>query len=59
VNNVQEGIVLSACESLKGQAANALQDFDHSMEHLAKLAVERWRLKLEGGLNALAKNLNE
>jgi hypothetical protein len=59
LKNVQDGIVLSACESLQGRAANALQDFDHSMQHLAKLAVERWRLKLEGGLNALAKNLNE
>jgi hypothetical protein len=56
---VQNGIVASVSESLKGQAANALQAFEHSMEHLARLSIERWRLKLEGGLNALAKSLNE
>jgi len=44
---------------LKGQAGNALQVFEDSMENLAKLSVERWRLKLEGGLNALARSLNE
>jgi len=26
---------------------------------MARLSLERWRLKLEGGLNALAKSLNE
>jgi len=56
---VQNGIVASVSESLKGQAANALQAFEHSKEHLARLSIERWRLKLEGGLNALAKSLNE
>jgi hypothetical protein len=56
---VQNGIIASASESLKGQAANSLQAFEHSMEHLARLSLERWRLKLEGGLNALAKSLNE
>jgi hypothetical protein len=56
---VQNGIVASASESLKGQAANALQAFENSTEHLARLSLERWRLKLEGGLNALAKSLNE
>jgi len=56
---VQNGIVASVSESLKGQAANALQAFEHSLEHLARLSTERWRLKLEGGLNALAKSLNE
>jgi hypothetical protein len=56
---VQEGIVASVSDSLKEQAANALQDFQHSMEHLARLSVESWRLKLEGGLNAVTKSLNE
>ena len=56
---VQNGIVASASESLKGQAANALQVFEHSMEHLARLSIERWRLKMEVGLNALAESLNE
>jgi hypothetical protein len=29
------------------------------MQELAKLSVERWRLTLAGGLNALVKNLGE
>jgi predicted nucleic acid-binding Zn-ribbon protein len=56
---VQNGIVASVSESLKGQATNSLQAVEHSMEHLARLSLERWRLKLEGGLNALAKSLAE
>jgi hypothetical protein len=56
---VQDGIVASVSESLKGQAADALLAFEDSTEHLAKLSVERCRLKLEGGLNAVAKSLNE
>jgi hypothetical protein len=56
---VQNGIVASASESLKGQATNTLQAFENSMEHQARLSLERWRLKLEGGLNALAKSINE
>ena len=56
---VQNGIVSSASESLKCQAANASQAFEHSMEQLARLSIERWRLKMEVGLNALAKSLNE
>jgi hypothetical protein len=56
---IQDGIIVSVSESLKAQAAEALQTFERSMEHLARLSVERWRLKFEGGLNALAKSLNE
>lgn len=56
---MQEGISASAAESLKSQAAHALQAFENSMEQLARLSVERWRLKLEGGLNALTRSLNE
>jgi hypothetical protein len=56
---VQNGIVASTSESLSGQAATALQACEHSMENLARLSLERWRLKLDAGLNALAKSLNE
>jgi exonuclease VII small subunit len=56
---VQKGIVASVSESLKVQSADALQSFEHSMQDLAKLSVERWRLTLAGGLNALVKNLGE
>jgi hypothetical protein len=55
----QNGIVASASESLKAEAGNALQAFEHSMHTTAKLSVARWRLKLAAGLNALAKNLGE
>lgn len=56
---IQKGIAASVSESLKVEAANALQAFEHSMEELAKLSVERWRLKLANGLNALAKSFGE
>ena len=56
---VQKGIVASVSESLKGQSLDALQTFERSMQDLAKLSVERWRLTLAGGLNALVKNLGE
>lgn len=59
MKKAEEGIFASVSESLKGQAAGALQAFEQSTEDLARLAVERWRLRLEGGLIALAKNLNE
>ena len=55
----QNGIVASTSESLKAEAGNALQAFEHSMHTTAKLSVERWRLKLAAGLNALAKNLGD
>jgi hypothetical protein len=56
---VQKGIVASVSESLRGQSADALQSFEHSMQELAKLSVERWRLTLAGGLKVLVKNLGE
>ena len=56
---MQESISTSTSEALKTQAAHALQAFEHSMEQLARLSVERWRLKLEGGLTAMTKSLNE
>ena len=59
MKSIQQGIVASVSESLKGQAGNALQAFEDSTEDLAKLSIERWRLKLERGWIALAKSLNE
>jgi hypothetical protein len=56
---VQKGVIAALSESLKAQAADALQDFEQSMERLAKNTVERWRLKMEGGLNAVMKSLSE
>lgn len=59
MKTVQSGIVASVSDSVTVQAAEALQSFEHSMEELARFSVERWRLKLAGGLNALAKNLGQ
>ncbi len=56
---IQSGIVASASESLKVEASNALAGFEDSMQQVASHSVERWRLKLAGGLNALAKGLGE
>lgn len=56
---MQETISNSTSQSLKTQAAHALQAFEDSMEQLASLSVERWRLKLESGLIAMTKGLNE
>lgn len=59
IKTIRQEIVASASDSLKSQATDALQVFKGSMEQLARLSIERWRLKLEGGLNALTKSLNE
>ena len=54
---IQKEIVVSFSESLKVQAVEALQTFEHSMEELAKVSLERWRLTLAGVLNALVNCL--
>jgi hypothetical protein len=56
---VQKGIIASSSDSLKAEAAIALQAFEHSMQELAKASVERLRLQLASGLNVLVKNLGE
>lgn len=56
---VRSGIVASVSETLKIKAGNALQAFEHSTDELARLSVERCRHRLEEGLNALARSLNE
>ncbi len=56
---IQAGTVAHVSESLKGQSAEALQSFERSMQELASHCVEGWRIKLAGGLNALAKNIGE
>jgi len=59
MKSVHEEIVASVSDSLKAQAASALQAFEGSMENLAKLAVERYRVRLEGALTSLTKSLND
>lgn len=59
MESVQNGIVASVSESLTIRTADALQAFDHSIEELARLSVERYRVRLEAVLNALARSLHE
>jgi len=56
---IHTGIVTYVRESLKGQSDDALQSFERSMEDLASHCVDRWRIRLAGGLNALAKSIGE
>jgi hypothetical protein len=55
----QKGTVSSASESLRVQAAEALREFEQSMEELAGQSIERWRMTLARGLNSLVKSLGE
>ena len=59
LKTTQNEIVTGVSEDLKRQTANVLQSFDQSVEHLAKVSVDRWRLKLDRAFSALSKNLNE
>ena len=59
MRSVQEGIVASASDSLKTQSAEALQDFEHSMDEMARISMESWRHRLGSGLSALVRNLGE
>jgi hypothetical protein len=56
---IQKGIEASLSESLKLQAAQTLQSFEHSMEELALQSMERWRSAFAGGLNSLVRILGE
>ena len=55
----QNGILDSTSQTLKLEAATALQSFSQSAEEMTNHSVERWRSKLAGGLRAVAKNLSE
>jgi hypothetical protein len=59
MTSAAESTIESASESLKSQVRNASQEFEHSMEEMAGLSIERWRVKLAAGLNALAKSVSE
>ncbi len=56
---IQKGVEGSVSESLGIQVADTLQSFEHSMEELAQLSVERWRIAFAGGLNSLVRTLGE
>jgi len=36
-----------------------LQEFERSMEEVARRSVEHWRLKLAGGLNVVLRSLGD
>jgi hypothetical protein len=59
LETIQTGIVTYVRESLRGQSAQALQSIEHAMEESATHCVERWQIKLAGGLNALARSISE
>jgi hypothetical protein len=56
---IQKGIVASLSESLKTQSAEALQEFERSMDEVAHSSIERCRDRIATGLNAVVKNLGQ
>jgi hypothetical protein len=52
-------MVASFSGSASSEGANSLKALESSMDESAKQSIERWRLRLAGTLNALAKNLGE
>jgi hypothetical protein len=54
-----QGIIASGSDALKAKAAEALHDFEHSMDELAQVSIERWRQRLASGLTALVNSLGE
>ena len=54
-----QGIVTSGSDALKAKAVDALRDFEHATDELARLSMERWRQRLASGLNALVTSLGE
>jgi len=55
----QKKMTVSFQEAVNAHATEALQAFEHSMDELAQLSIERWQLKLADNLKNLAKNLGE
>jgi hypothetical protein len=56
---IQKGIEASLSQSLRIQAAEVLQSFEHGMEELSRQSMEQWRNAFAGGLNSLVRNLGE
>jgi hypothetical protein len=56
---IQKGIEGSVSESLKAQAAESLQSFEHSMEELGRQSAGMWRTALAGRLDLLLRTLGE
>jgi hypothetical protein len=56
---VEQEMVTSGSDALRLQAANALKNFENSMQELAKVSSQRWREKLDGALDSLRKSIGE
>ena len=59
LENAKKDAIDSCSESLKHQTADDLQVFERSIDELARLNIEQWRLKLSASLSVIAKNLGE
>jgi len=55
----QKEKLASFSESLAVQTTGVSKTFEHSMDEMAKLSVDRWQLKLADNLQDLAKSLSE
>ena len=55
----QKENLASFSESLGAQTTGASTTFEHSMDEMARLSVDRWQLKLADNLQDLAKSLSE
>jgi len=59
MKTVQKGILASVSESLRTQAADALQVFERAADEVAKVSVEHCRHNLTRALNAAMKSIGE
>jgi hypothetical protein len=59
MSSAGQSTIASANESLNSQVTDASRAFERSMDEMARLSVERWRLKLATGLNKLATSIGE
>lgn len=59
MTTAQKNTVASLTDSLDAKVTNASETFERSIDEMARLSVERWRLKLAAVLNTLAKNVGE
>lgn len=56
---VQREVITSVSQSLGTEAASSAQAFKQSMDEIAGLSLERWRLTMASRLTALAKSFGE
>jgi hypothetical protein len=56
---LQKGIENAVAESMQVHAAGRLEEFEKTLDELARKSVDRCRGMLAGGLNSLARSLGE